>query len=268
MLIVKVGGSFNINWDAIIEDIAKLNKSGEQVVLVHGASQFRDKLAKKLNKPSKIITSPSGIQSVYTDRQAIDVFLMAYAGKINKRIVEKFQQKQLNAIGLTGADGRIWLAKRKDKVLYKEEDKVKVLHDNLTGRVTEVNGHLLYTLLDNKYIPILTPPALSYEGQLVNVDNDIAIAAMVEKLNIKKLVILFESGGLLKDIYDKNSIIKKIQYKDIEDYYKYAKGRMMKKIIGAKEALENGAEKVYWGDSNSDAPITDALNGSGTIIYK
>src|SRR3989344_4279464 len=92
MIIIKIGGGKAINIENIAQDIANLIKSGEEVIVVHGASATRDEIAQKLGIPTKTITSPSGVSSVYTDQNAIDVFLMVYCGLINKKIVATFQK--------------------------------------------------------------------------------------------------------------------------------------------------------------------------------
>ncbi|HEX9804919.1 MAG TPA: [LysW]-aminoadipate kinase [Candidatus Dojkabacteria bacterium] len=267
MIIIKVGGAKEINWEAIISDIKEISKT-EKVIVVHGASQTRDEIAEKLGSPSKVITSPSGMQSVYTDSDAMDIFLMSYAGVVNKRIVEKFQMQGINAIGLTGADAKIWEGERKQKTLSKEGEKVRVLRDNMTGRVRKINVEFIENLLDLNILPIITPPAISTEGELINVDNDLAIAVMAKSLKTEKLIVLFEAGGFMKDINDPDSLIKSLNLNEIPEYEKYAKGRMKKKLMGAQEALDGGVDKVYWGGLNVENPILKALNGEGTIISK
>lgn len=263
MILIKVGGSKNINWEGIISDIKDLD---EEVIIVHGASKIRDELAKKLNFPTKTITSPSGIESVYTDKKAMDVFLMSYAGLVNKRIVERFQGADLDVVGLTGADAKIWVGKRKKKILSKEKDKVKVIGDSFTGRVEEINSDFLVELIEEGIIPIISPPAISYEGDLINVDNDLAIATMAKEMNIEKIIVLFGAGGLRKNPDDPDSLVNRIKREEIDDYLGYAKGTMQKKVIGAKKALKGGVKEIYWGGVDGERPVKEALEGKGTVI--
>src|SRR3989344_8608419 len=107
MLIIKIGGGKNINFDNIAADLASLVKAGRKIILIHGASENRDEIAQRLGIPTKTIMSPSGISSVLTDSDAIDVFLMAYCGVVNKRLVEKLFAHNINAVGLSGVDGRL-----------------------------------------------------------------------------------------------------------------------------------------------------------------
>ena len=89
---------------------------------------------------------------------------MVYCGKQNKGLVERFQRLGVNAVGLSGLDGRIFEGKHKDKVRSVENGKVRVLRGDHTGTVERVNTELLTLLLDNGYLPVLTPPGSSFEG--------------------------------------------------------------------------------------------------------
>lgn len=266
MIIIKVGGGKNINWDYICKDLASLIKDGEKIVVVHGASSTRDEIAEKLKIPTKTITSPSGITSVYTDKKALEVLLMVYAGLINKQIVAKMQSYGINAVGLSGVDGRVWEAKRKDVVYAVENGKTKLINDNLTGRVEKINKNLINLLVNNKYVPVICPPAISFENEIVNTDNDIAAALMAGILEIKKMIVLFEAPGMLRDINDPKSLIKELKEKELEDYMKFAIGRMKKKLLGAQKALALGVKKIYWGDGRIEHPILNAMKGKGTVI--
>lgn len=266
MIIVKAGGGKNINWDFICKDLVSLIKRGEEFIVIHGASSTRDEIAEKLKIPTKTITSPSGITSVYTDKKALEVLLMVYSGLINKQIVAKMQSYGINAIGLSGVDGRVWEAKRKDAVYAVENGKTKLINDNLTGRVEKVNKNLINLLVKNQYVPVICPPAISFENEIVNTDNDIATALMAGILEIKKIIVLFEAPGMLRDINDPKSLIKKLKKEELENYMNFAIGRMKKKLLGAQKALSLGVKKIYWGDGRIEHPILNAIKGKGTVI--
>ncbi len=265
MILIKAGGGLGIRWDYIAADIAEIQKK-EAVIVVHGASARRDEIAKTLGMPTKTIISPSGVSSVLTDEDAIDVFLMVYAGLANKKIVAELQKNSVNAIGLSGVDGRLWQAKQKPAVYSVENGKTKLITNNLTGRVESVNKDLLELLISNKYVPVLCPPAISEDGQILNTDNDFACALIAAAMNIKKMVVLFEEKGLLANFADKNSIVGRVNKSGLDNYMTSAQGRMKKKLLGAKKALELGVETIYWSDGRIENPISKALNGLGTII--
>lgn len=265
MIVVKVGGGKNINWDYIAQDLVKLVRR-DKVVIIHGASATRDEIAKRLGVPTKIITSPSGITSVYTDTDAIEVFLMVYAGLVNKKAVAKLQGFGVNAVGLSGIDGRLWQAKRKEAVYVIESGKTKLVRDNFTGRVEKINTGLIKLLLKNNYVPVICPPALDEKLEIVNTDNDWAAAVLSGQLGANRLVVLFEAPGLLRDPKDEKSLLRKIKKDEIDNYLSYAQGRMKKKVLGAKKAIELGVGKIFWGDGRVKNPIMKALAGKGTTI--
>ena len=98
MILLKVGGGASINLEGIASDLAELH---EPAVVVHGANACRDELSHRLSLPKRTVTSESGVESVFTDPDALDVLTMAYAGLVNKRFVSLCQQKGVNAIGLS-----------------------------------------------------------------------------------------------------------------------------------------------------------------------
>jgi [amino group carrier protein]-L-2-aminoadipate 6-kinase len=265
MLLVKIGGAKNINYDNIAKDILELSKT-QKVVVVHGASQTRDEIASALGHPTREVISPSGVTSVYIDPKSLEIFLMAYPGLVNKQIVAIFQKHGINSVGLSGIDGKIWEGERKPKILSKDNGKIIALNNNHSGKITKINTQLIEILLENNFVPVICSPAITTSGEIINTDNDTAVAMMVKPLQISKIVYLFDAPGLMKDIEDPNSMIREISYKNIENYYEYAQGRMLKKVMSAKLALENGASKVYLGNVKSPNPIISALNGQSTII--
>lgn len=265
MLLIKVGGGKNINWDYVCEDIADVVKD-EPIILVHGASTKRDEIAQQLGCPSKVVTAPSGIQSIYTDQKALEIFLMVYAGLINKQIVVKLQKSGVNAVGLSGVDGRLWEGKRKSTILVKDGDKTKVISDNLTGRVEKINSDLIKILIDHSYTPVICSPAISYDNEIINTDNDWATAVMAGALGISRMVVLFEAPGLLRNHNDENSLIKKVSRDQLDECLQYAQGRMKKKILGVKKAIEMGIREIYFGDARIKNPVKNALSGNGTVI--
>lgn len=266
MILIKLGGGKNINLDAVCQDVKTLLAKGEKVILVHGASVLRDTIAEKLGHPTKTITSPSGISSVYTDAAAMDIFLMTYPGLVNKKIVAKLQSYGVNAVGLSGIDGQLWQGKRKTAIYAQAGTKTKLITDNLTGKVEKINSQLLHLLLDHHYLPVLCPPAISEDNEIINTDNDWAVAVLAGALNIEKMVVLFEAPGLLKTFGDESTVIKTIDKNKLAEYFPYAQGRMKKKLLGAQAAFNQGLKTLYWSDGRIPNPIINALAGQGTVI--
>lgn len=266
MIVVKVGGSAGIDYDAVCADLAARWKAGERLILVHGGSGETNRVAEALGHPPKFVTSPSGYTSRFTDRQTLEIFEMVYCGKINKGIVERLQRLGVNAVGLSGLDGRIFEGRHKDSVRAVENGKTKVLRGDHTGTVERVNTGLIELLLTAGYLPVLTPPASSYEGVAINVDGDRAAAALAVALGAEALLLLSNVPGLLRDYPDEASLIRQIPANDVEAYLEFAQDRMKKKVLGAAEAVAGGVQRVIFGDARAGQPITAALNGAGTVV--
>jgi acetylglutamate/LysW-gamma-L-alpha-aminoadipate kinase len=268
VIVVKVGGSLGINYDSVCADFASLIKDGHKAVLVHGGSAETNLISEKLGKPPRMVTSVSGYESRYTDRETLEIFEMVYCGKMNKSIVERLQKNGVNAVGLSGLDGRIWEGTRKSAITIIEDGRKKVLREDFTGRVERVNLELIRLLLDHGFIPVLTPPAISYEGDAINVDGDRAAAILASAFGVEKLIILSNVPGLLRDIQDETTLVREIPFQQIEDYVGLAQGRMKKKILGAIEAIREGVKEVVFADARTARPITNALAGQGTSIRR
>jgi acetylglutamate/LysW-gamma-L-alpha-aminoadipate kinase len=132
--------------------------------------------------------------------------------------------------------------------------------------VEKINTALLTLLLDHGYTPVLCPPGLSYESEIINVDGDRAAAVLATACKAETLVILSNVPGLLRDVNDANSLVQGIDKAHIASYMALAQGRMKKKVMGAAEALEQGVGTVILGDARLEHPIQQALQGRGTVI--
>ncbi len=269
-LVVKIGGGAGVATANIVAEIAQYVAEGQRVVLLHGGSDLTNTLSEQLGHAIRMITSPSGMTSRYTDAETLRIFAMAVAGQINTELVASLQQQGVNAIGLAGVDGRLLVARRKAVVRsVTPEGRVQILRDDYTGQIEEVNAGLLVQLLDAGYTPVIAPLALSHEGERLNVDGDRAAAAVAAALHADGrgqapplLVIMTNVRGLLADPQNPNTVISSIPAAALDEYMHYAKGRMRKKLLGAQEALRGGVMRVCIGSESLRAVV----NGSGTVI--
>ena len=266
MILVKIGGGSTLNIEYIISDLAKyLQESKDQCIIVHGANAFRDELAKKLQYEKVVLTSISGYSSVYSDEEAINIQMMAYAGLKNKRIVETCQKNGINAIGLTGLDGKVIQGKRNQGIRVKEGEK-KMIKRDFSGKPQEVNKGLLELLTTNGYTPVLTVPIIDENGFAINSENDDIIAQLHKSLQAKAIFQFIEAPGLLKDFSDKQSVIKKLSKLELDSMEEKADGRIKRKLLALKKLLEYGPAKVFIADGRIEKPISSAIAGNGTIL--
>lgn len=266
MIVIKVGGGKDLNIDAIVADIAALRAAGQDLLLVHGGAETTNEVAEALGHPPQFVTSESGYVSRRTDRRTLEIFEMVYCGQLNKMWVEKFQRAGVNAVGLSGLDGRIFEGTRKETLRVRIEGKRMVLRDDWTGTVERINTELLRLLLTAGYLPVLTPPGASDKGEAINVDGDRAAAMVAAAFNAATLVILSNVPGLLRNFPDESTLIRQIPRSKADDFMQFAEGRMKKKVMGAVEAIAEGVQKVIFADGRVEQPVTRALAGEGTQI--
>ena len=266
MIVVKVGGRKGLDYDAVCADIAQLSREGHELVLVHGGSYQTNVVAQQLGHPPQFVTSVSGYVSRRTDRRTLEIFEMVYCGKMNKGIVESLHKQGINAIGLSGIDGRLLEGKRKSAIKVVIDGRKRVLRDDYTGRVERVNTGLLELLLGAGYLPVVSPLAISYESEAMNVDGDRAAAAIAAAMRAEQLIILSNVPGLLREFPDESTLIEQIPAERVESYMEFAEGRMKKKVMGAAEAVEQGVGRVVFADARARLPVRSAIQGQGTVI--
>lgn len=265
-LVIKIGGAAGVATERILREITEyLASPGNdgRLVLVHGGSDLTNELARNLGHEIRMLTSPGGMTSRHTDRETLRIYAMAVAGQINTELVASLQQQGINALGLAGVDGRLLLARRKTAIrALTPEGRLQIVRDDYTGQIEQVNARLLNTLLDAGYVPVVAPLALSHEGERLNVDGDRAAAAIAGALHASTLAIITNVPGLLRDPGEPDSLIRRIAANQLEEYTPYAQGRMRKKMLGAREALESGVRRVLIGN----AALPALLSGEGTTI--
>src|SRR5438445_6866612 len=168
-LVVKIGGGAGVVTATLVKEIAQCVAGGQQIVVVHGASDLTNELSERLGYPARMITSPSGMVSRYTNSETLRIYAMAAAGEINTELVASLQRQGVNALGLTGVDGKLLQARRKSVVRsVTPEGRVQIVRDDYTGHIEQVNSELLQQLLYAGYTPIIAPLALSFEGERLN----------------------------------------------------------------------------------------------------
>ncbi len=262
MMIVKIGGGEAVNLNGIVADLAGLD---EPFIIVHGANALRDRLAEQLKAPKKVLQSVSGYSSVFTDNTALDIMMMAYAGLRNKRLVELCQRNGINAVGLSGLDGKMIQGKRNNGIRIKENGKLRIVRD-FSGKPRSINTKLLTLLLQNGYTPVLSVPIIDENNFAINSENDDIVAVLQKALNAEKVVQLIEAPGFLDDPADPASLVAKMQKDELARREEQVSGRMKRKILALRKLFESGQCTVYISDGRTEHPLRDALDGKGTVI--
>jgi acetylglutamate kinase len=197
-----------------------------------------------------------------TDEATLKIVTMVYAGYINKNIVAQLQALGVNAMGLSGVDGNLIQAHKRN-------------HDSIdygfVGDIDAVNTDLLLELLSKNTKLVVAPITHDGKGQLLNTNADTIAQNLATALASKYKVHLmygFEKEGVLKDINDPSSVIARMDrpiYATLKDQKIIFEG-MIPKIDNAYEALDNGVQSVIIGKAEK---MNELMNGkAGTTIIK
>ncbi|MFB6069663.1 MAG: acetylglutamate/acetylaminoadipate kinase [Halanaeroarchaeum sp.] len=263
MIVVKIGGARAVDPQDALGDVARLATDDEDVVVVHGGSTAVDDALASMDVDPEYVETPGGIAGRFTDAETMDVVTMAMS-RVNTDLVGDLQAEGVAAVGLNGVDGGLLTGPRKSAVKVLEDGKRKIRRGDHSGTIEDVNAHLLETLLDGGYTPVVSVPMLADDGVAVNTDADRAAAAVAGALDAT-LVVLTDVAGVYEDPTDPDTRIESVDTPDaLAATEAAAEGFMTKKVMAATEALEGGADQVVIADATREAPIQAALDGDGT----
>ncbi len=259
-VVVKYGGNAMINEDlksAVMSDLVLMQLVGINVVLVHGGGPEISSMLKAVGKESKF---ENGMR--VTDAETIEIVQQVLAGKVNKSLVQLLESHGGHAIGLCGLDGRMLMAEK----LVTNADL------GFVGEITEVNPKPLEMVMNNGYIPIVATVAGGYDGSVYNINADLAAAQIAAKLGAKKLILMTDIRGLLRDVNDDDSLISVVNVSEVPMLKREGiiTGGMIPKIDCCVEAVRNGVNRAHIIDGRLEHSILLELfsdEGIGTMFY-
>ena len=260
VVVVKYGGNAMLNEElkqAVMEDIVLLSTIGIKVVLVHGGGPEINHMLERVGKESKFV---DGLR--YTDAETMEIVQMVLTGKLNKDIVGILLQKGGKAVGLSGVDAGLLRAHKTEKDL------------GFVGDVKDVNPEIINTLLDKGFIPVVSTVALGEQGDLsnYNINADTAAAKIAIALKAEKFVQLTNVPGILRNIEDPSTLIKRIERTAIGSLKATGiiAGGMIPKIECCETALAGGVPRTHIIDGRVPHSLLIEMfsdRGIGTMIY-
>jgi acetylglutamate kinase len=251
LTIVKVGGKIVEEPESLKALLKDFSLIAGNKILVHGGGRSATQLAEQLGIKSQMVDGRR-----ITDAETLKVVVMVYAGLVNKNIVAQLQNLRVDAIGLTGADMNLILSQKRP---------VKDIDYGFAGDVKEVNAPVLLDLLQQNYVPVLSPITHDGEGTLLNTNADTIAGETAKALAFEfnvRLIYCFEKKGVLLNENDENSVIESL---DLELFQQYKEegiihAGMIPKLENAFQAIAAGVKQVI---ITSPAEMN---TGKGTFI--
>ena len=259
VLVIKYGGNAMINKtlkQQVMEDVVLLHLIGVKVVLVHGGGPEISDTLKRIGKEAKFV---DGLR--VTDRETVEVVQMVLAGKINKTLVKLLESKCGKAMGISGIDGHMIMAKVKDEKL------------GYVGEITSVNVQPILDLLEKDYIPVISTVGSDLEGNTYNINADTAAAHIAGALRAERLITMTDITGVMMDPHDPESLMPCIDLVDARQLMEEGviSGGMIPKIECCIDAISYGVRKVIILDGRvPHAILMEVLTneGAGTMVVK
>lgn len=256
-VVVKYGGNAMIDEtlkQQVMEDIVLLWLIGVKIVLVHGGGPEISEVMEKLGKKPKFV---DGLR--VTDKETVDIVQMVLAGKVNKSLVNLLEMKGGKAMGISGMDGRLIEAEMKDEKL------------GFVGEIKKVHINPVKDLLEKNYIPVISTVGCDKEGNAYNINGDTAAAYIAGALGAKRLIMMTDIAGILKDKNDPGTLIPRLTEKQAKELYKteVISGGMIPKVDCCLKAIENGVKNVIIMDGRVPHSILMELltdEGAGTMV--
>lgn len=250
--IIKIGGKL-IEDNTILSCLCdELSACSSDCVLVHGGGSMARQLSSRLGIETRMHEGRR-----ITDKETLEVTIMAYAGLANKRIVAALQAKGVNACGLSGCDMGVVRAHKRE---------VKEMDWGFVGDIETVDTAALSVLIARKVMPVLSPITYDVSGQLLNTNADSvagAVAIALSETYETELVFCFDKPGVLQDVNDLNSVIPEINEEQYQVYLE--KGMIHSGMI---PKLENAFKTVRAGVKSVRLTAPAHLNGGTEIRLK
>lgn len=234
-VVIKFGGAAMVDnkiKKSVTRDIAFMKMVGINPVIVHGGGpEINEALKLQKIEPKFVnglrVTDPNTMKTVET----------VLSGKINKALVSEFQKNNVSAVGISGKDGLLIEAKKK-------EGEVDL---GLVGDITNINTKIIESLINSDFVPVISPVGSDKEGNTFNINADIAASEIAIKLNAAKLIFLTDSNGVLFKEDDENSVISELIPDEIKLLVENGtiKGGMIPKVNYATKAVKNGVNSVH-----------------------
>jgi acetylglutamate kinase len=234
-VVVKYGGSamFSESLQAnVIKDVALLKLVGMQPIIVHGGGK---EITKWLSMMGHESTFVEGLR--VTDEQTMEVAEMVL-GKVNKSLVQMLEKLGVKAAGISGKDGGTF---KVDKKYVNGQD------IGFVGNIREVDTDLINTLIDNNFVPVISPIGLDDDFNNYNINADDAACSVATAIKAEKLVFLTDIEGVYADPGNKNSLISVLTLKKADELLDsgYIGGGMLPKLKNCVDAVRNGVSRVH-----------------------
>jgi acetylglutamate kinase len=271
VIVIKVGGHAMVDPAArssMIKDIVTLKFLGAKPVIVHGGGPEIDAMMKRMGKTPRFV---SGLR--VTDEETLEIVRMVLVGNVNADIVSLISKHGGNGAGIIGNDGNLIVARRKAPEKAIVDGKETEVDYGWVGETERINPQILNILMENEYIPVISPIGYDSEGNCLNLNADTAAGDIAAAINARSLVSLTDVDGVMMDPSKKDTLVSQLNV--AQCYGLIEKGiiskGMIPKILSSISVVKSGIQSVHIINGNIPHALLQELltdRGIGTCIIK
>jgi acetylglutamate kinase len=265
VFVVKLGGDVLSDGDVldgVATQIALLASLGIRIVVVHGGGTQASALTRRLGHEPTMIAGRR-----VTDDAALDVVKMVYAGQLNVDLLAALREHRVQAVGLSGVDADLITARRRPPVTVTDDAGVtRTVDYGHVGDIERVDPHVLRTLLEARFVPVVASLAGDEEGNVYNVNADTVAEALAVALGAQKLIFLTGAPGVLRDRTDPATLVTFADPDDLAELMASGAlaGGMRPKVEACIRAATGGVERTHIVDGRApDALLVEVFTGAG-----
>ncbi len=246
-------------------DVVLLKQLGVNPIIVHGGGPQIGDMLERLEIKSSFV---DGLR--VTDAKTVDVVEMVLAGSINKQIVSTINQAGGRAVGLSGKDGDLIVAKKLRRTKQDPESNIeKILDLGFVGEPTRIDPHMLAAIHESDLIPVIAPIGTGEDGGTYNINADTAAGAIASAVESARLILLTDVPGVLSK---SGKLMAQLKVSEAKQLIREGTigGGMIPKVETCITALAEGAEAAVIVDGRVEHALLLELfteHGAGTLIY-
>jgi acetylglutamate kinase len=263
IVVVKYGGNAMVNEEfkeQVLKDIIFLKVAGMKPVVVHGGGPEITANLKKMGKKSEFV---SGLR--VTDKETIETVEMTLVGKINTNLVGLSNLMNGNAVGISGKDANLILAKKYMPIVMGPDGDEEV-DIGFVGKVEKINVSLIESLVEADFIPFIAPIGVGENGETYNINADSVAGEIASALKAEKLIVLTDVKGIYEEYNNESTFISTLTFEKAKELIVTGNicDGMIPKVQACITALSGGAKKAHIVDGREIHTIlTEIFSDSG-----
>lgn len=269
IIVLKYGGNAMVNdslKESVMQDVLLMKSVGIKPVIVHGGGPFINNMLTDLNIETEF---KKGLR--VTDDAVMNVAEMVLSGQVNKDIVKHYNKIGGKAVGISGKDGNLIKVKKKYIEEHNNKGEIRQVDIGLVGEIETIDPALVTLLIDNDFVPVISPVAADMNGDTYNVNADYVAGEIAGAIGADKFILLTDTKGVCKDKDDESTLLAELTLAEVEEHIEsgvISEG-MIPKVECCSHALRKGVKQAHIVDGRLKHSLLLELffdAGIGTMI--